>query len=235
MAYQPLLLPTSDLSSSAMPSTHELLFGRKPQTTLPSSRSALKSKNPNDDLHHEANQKRQERQAVFYDRKAGSDKKALKNREPVFVWNTLNNTWQPGTVLNRPQLKERPRTYTVEIQGKIYQRTRQHLRPRSQSEISSSADGNSSPISTVTPVDDSKDAHIPNDKATRPPPLSEASPQDSAPTPDQSLSLNLPSSERQIDLEPAGAVVTSEGTCYQPRSQVTRTGRITRVPTKFKD
>jgi len=74
-----------------MPSPHELLFGRKPQTTLPSSRSPLKSKHPNDDHHQEANQKRQERQAVFYDRKAGSDKKTLKNREPVFVWNTLNN------------------------------------------------------------------------------------------------------------------------------------------------
>ena len=110
--------------SDQMPSPHELLFGRKPQTTLPSSRSALKSKHPDDDLHQEANQKRQERQAVFYVRKAGSDKKALNNREPVFVWNTLKNTWQPGTVLNRPQPMEHPRTYTVDIQGKVYQRTK---------------------------------------------------------------------------------------------------------------
>ena len=43
--------------SDQMSSPHELLFGCKPQTTLPSSRSALKSKHPNDDLH----QKRQER------------------------------------------------------------------------------------------------------------------------------------------------------------------------------
>lgn len=218
-----------------MPSPHELLFGHKPQTTLPSSRNTLKSKHPNGDIHHDANQKHQEKQAVFYDRKAGSDKKALKNREPVFVWNTLNNTWQLGTVLNRPQPKGRPRTYTVDIQGKIYQRTREHLRPRSHSEISPSAGSNTPPISTVTPVDDSKDAHIPNDKATRPLLLSEASPQDSTPTPDLPLSLKLPCSERQINLEPAGVVVTSEGTRYQTKSQVTRTGHITQVPTKFKD
>ena len=47
--------------SDQMPSPHELVFGRKPQTTLPSSRSALKSKHPDDDLHQEANQTRQER------------------------------------------------------------------------------------------------------------------------------------------------------------------------------
>ncbi|KAL9975407.1 hypothetical protein ACROYT_G012565 [Oculina patagonica] len=69
--------------SDQMPSPHELLFGRKPQTTLPRSRSALKSKHPDDDLHQEANQARQERQAVFYDRKAGTDQKALNTREPV--------------------------------------------------------------------------------------------------------------------------------------------------------
>ena len=61
------------------PSPHELLFGRKPQTTLPSSRSILRSKHPDSDLHQEANQRRQEKQAVFYDRKAGSDKRPLNN------------------------------------------------------------------------------------------------------------------------------------------------------------
>ena len=71
------VLQAIQILSDQMPSTHELLFGRKPQTTLRSSRSALKSKHPNDDLHHETNQKRQERQA-FYDRKAGSNKKALR-------------------------------------------------------------------------------------------------------------------------------------------------------------
>ena len=46
------------------PSSHELLFGRKPQTTLPSSRSTLKSRHPDNDLHQEANQRRQEKLVV---------------------------------------------------------------------------------------------------------------------------------------------------------------------------
>ena len=141
------------------PSPHELLFGRKPQTTLPSSRSTLKSKHPDNDLHQEANQRRQVKQAVFYDRKAGSDKRPLNNQEPVFVWNALKKIWQPATVLNRPQPTERPRTYTVDIQGKIYQRTREHLRPRSQSETTPSADDTSP---SVVSEHNRKDTNINN-------------------------------------------------------------------------
>ena len=97
------------------PSSRELLFGRKPQTTLPSSRSTLKSRHPDNDLHQEANQRQQEKQAVFYDRRAGSDKRPLNNQEPVFLWNALKRTWQPATGLKRPQPTECPRTYTVDI------------------------------------------------------------------------------------------------------------------------
>ena len=95
---------------SQIPSPYELLFGHKPQTTLPSTRSALKSKHLYDDLHQEANQKRQEKQAEFYDPKAGNDKRILNIMEPVFVRNTLKNTWEPAIVLNRPKPVASPRT-----------------------------------------------------------------------------------------------------------------------------
>ena len=215
-----------------MPSPHELLFGRKPQTTLPSTRSTLKSKHPNDDLHQEANQKRQERQAEFYDRKTGSDKRILHNMEPVFVRNTLKNTWQPAIVLNRPQPTERPRTYTVDIQGKIYQRTREHLRPRSKNETAPSVSSDLPPTHTVAPVYNPRDQHVPKDGAITPPPLAEANLKDSTPTPDQLPPPKLPCSEKQANPEPADAVAK---TCYQPKSQVTRTGRVTQIPTRFKD
>ena len=215
-----------------MPSPHELLFGRKPQTTLPSTRSTLKSKHPNDDLHQEANQKRQERQAEFYDRKNGSDKKILHNMEPVFVRNTLKNTWQPAIVLNRPQPTERPRTYTVDIQGKIYQRTREHLRPRSKNETAPSVSSDLPPTHTVAPVYSPRDQHVPKDGAITPPPLAEANLKDSTPTPDQLPPPKLPCSEKQANPEPADAVAK---TCYQPKSQVTRTGRVTQIPPRFKD
>jgi len=68
---------------SQIPSTNDL-FGCKPQTTLPSAQSALKTKHPHDDLHQEGKQKRQEKQAEFYD-----------NMEPVFVRNILKSTWKP--------------------------------------------------------------------------------------------------------------------------------------------
>ena len=143
---------------------------------------AHKSKHPDDDLHQEANQRQQEKQAVFYDRKACSDKRPLNNREPVFVWNALRRIWQPATVLNRPQPSECPRTYTVNIQGKIYQRTREHLRPRSQSEITPPANSTSPPVGAVASEHDPKDTHI----TTRLPPLAEDRPKDSTPTPEQS-------------------------------------------------
>lgn len=70
-----------------IPSPYELLFGRKPQTTLPSATSVLKSRHPQGDTHQEANQQRQATQAKSYDKKA--DKRILNNMEPVYVRNTL--------------------------------------------------------------------------------------------------------------------------------------------------
>ena len=187
-------------------------------------------KHPDNDLHQEANQRRQVKQAVFYDRKAGSDKRPLNNQEPVFVWSALKKIWQPATVLNRPQPTEHPRTYTVDIQGKIYQRTREHLRPRSQSETTPPADDTSPPMSAVVSEHDRKDTHI----TTRLPPLAEDRPKDSTPTPEQSTS-KLPCSEKQTDLQPASTFAASERTRFQPKSQVIRTGRVTQVPAWFKD
>lgn len=211
------------------------MFGRQPQTTLPCSRSTLKSKHPSDDLHQEANQRRQERQAAFYNRKTGSDKRPLNHQEPVFVWNTLKKTWQRAAVLNRPQPTERPRTYAVDIQGKIYQRTREHLRPRGQVRTTPPANSTSPPASAVSSVHDPKDTRIANDMAAKAPPLADDIPKDSTPTPEQPSSSKLPCSERQIGPEPATTFAVGEGTCYQPKSQVTRTGRVTQVPVKFKD
>ena len=92
-------------------------------------------------------------------------------REPAFVWNALKGTWQPATMLNIPQPTKRPRTHTVDIQRKIYQKTRGHLRPRSQSEINPT----SPPAGAVASVHNPKDGHIANDGATRLPPLAEGS------------------------------------------------------------
>ena len=233
--YTTLWIYRTTLLGDRSPSPHELLFGRKLQTTLPSSRSALKSRHPDDDFHQESNQRQQEKQAVFYDRKAGCEKRPLNNGEPMFVWSALKRTWQPAVVLNRPQPTERPRTYTVDIQGKIYQRTREHLRPRSQSETTPPSGNTSSPVGAVASVHNPKNAHTTNDRATRLPPLAEDSLKESTPTAEQSPSSKLPCSEKRVDLEQANTFAAGERTCYQPKSQVNSTGRVTQVPARFKD
>ena len=50
--------------------------------------------------------------------------------EPVYVRNTIK-IWEPSVILNRPNPIREPRTYTVDIGGKVYYRTREHLKPRS--------------------------------------------------------------------------------------------------------
>ena len=51
--------------------------------------------------------------------------------EPVYVRNTIKKVWEPGVVLNRPNPVREPRTYTVNVNGKVYYHTREHLKPRS--------------------------------------------------------------------------------------------------------
>ncbi|CAM1311914.1 Uncharacterised protein g5837 [Pycnogonum litorale] len=52
------------------PSPYELLFGRKPQTTIPSVRRLLKSSHIDNDAHIERNEYRQKQQAIYYNMKA---------------------------------------------------------------------------------------------------------------------------------------------------------------------
>ena len=125
-------------------------------------------------------------------------------------------------MLNRPQPTERPRIYTVDITGKIYQGTSEHLRRQYLSTFGCS--GFSA---------QSHNTHITNDR-TRLPLLGEGRPKDSTPTPEQSTS-KLPSSEKQVDLQTASMFAASERTCFQPMSHVTRTGCVTQVPARFKD
>ena len=89
-------------------------------------------------------------------------------------------------------------------------------------------------MGAVASVLDPEDTHVTNDTATRLPSSTEGRPDDSTPTPEQSTS-KLPRSENQIDLQPASTFAASERICFQPKSQVTRTGRVTQVPAWFKD
>ena len=72
----------------------------------------------------------------------------------------------------------------MDIQGTIYQRTREHLRPRSQSEVNVPPSAGSNLPRTLTPVQSSKGTLVPNVRAITSPQLAEGSPKGSVPTRD---------------------------------------------------
>ena len=117
-----------------LPSPYELLFGRKPRSPLPSSNLALQSRHPANDAHQEANLQKQTKHAEFYNKRASRDKRVLNSSESVYVWNSRKHIWEQGRIFNRHNPDREPRTYIVEMNGKLYQRTREHIRPKSTSE-----------------------------------------------------------------------------------------------------
>ena len=50
--------------------------------------------------------------------------------KPIYARDTLSNIWITGTVLNRQQSIREPKTYLINVRGKVYKRTREHLKPK---------------------------------------------------------------------------------------------------------
>ena len=187
---------------------------------MPSSKKDLQSRHPDNENHQEKNYERQQRQADTYDRKASTDKRILNNMEPVHVRNTIKKVWEPGVILNRPNPIREPRTYIVDINGRVYYRTREHLKPRNNNvprEVNKHSD----------------------------PPIQPFTPMPSTPTDILSVSPAKPSTpsraETSVSTTPVKAKspvkpsVVKETVSLQPRSFTIRSGRTTQVPAKFKD
>ena len=77
------------LLGNQMPATYKLLFGYKPQMSLPSIKSVLEYKHVEDSFHQEAKKYHQTKSAEFYDYKSGNDIQILNNMESSVFWNTL--------------------------------------------------------------------------------------------------------------------------------------------------
>ena len=214
-----------------LPSPYELLFGRKPRTLLPSTKRTLQSSHPENDKHQERNYERQEKQAKCYDKKAGADKRIINNMEPVYVRNTIKRIWEPGIVLNRPNPVREPRTYIVNVNGKVYYRTREHLKPRSNNmseEIVNTRREEHPRITTAV-------TRIP----TEIPPTSTATPSTPRKTATPTTQKTPPTTAKvrsPMKPPPPPIIVEKEGKAtLQPKSQTTRSGRTTQVPAKFRD
>ena len=197
-----------------MPSPFELPNGRKPRSHLPIPKHSQQSTHPENEVHQEINRAIKEKQEEFYNKAAGPDKPTFSNTDPVWIRNILQNIWEPATVLNRPNPMTEPRTYLVEMRGKVYQRTAEHIRPRS------------SRINIDEPVKD-----IPLMPSLQPPvtpitqqvtPVKETTPKPTTPKPVLRVTPPTPPQVKNKDN-------------FLLRSQTTRSGRVTQVPSKFKD
>ena len=218
-----------------LPSPYELLYGRKPRSPLPTSNLALQSKHPGNGAHQEANFQKQTKQAEFYNKRASCDKRVLNQSEPVYVWNSRKHVWDQGKIFNRRNPDREPRTYIVEMNGKLYQRTREHLRPRG-------IDKEPPPLPQVAPEATSSQELPFKQLATTPHNTTVNGNLVTPVAPNEGFSSATPTvaektQESPAKLRPEDEIVVVRGgnTIYQPKSQVTRSGHETRVPARLKD
>ena len=139
--------------------------------------------------------------------------------EPVFARNTIKKIWKPGVIINRPNPIREPITYIVDINGKVYYRTREHLKPRSNNMPGEGTEHFELPIQPLTPVASS---------STDIPPVSTPAKDETPKSP--------PKPPTPVKLQsPVKLSARKETTSYQPKSVTTRSGRTTQVPPKFKE
>ena len=168
--------------------------------------------------HQVRNLERQQRQAEVYDKKASIDKRILNHMEPVFIRNTIKKIWEPGVILNRPNPIREPRTYIVDINGKVYYRTREHLKPSSNNMPREVNEHFELPIQPLTPVaSSSTDITLVSTAAK------------------DEILKSPPKPTTPVKLQSPVKLCARKGTAsYQPKSVPTRSGRTTQVPPKFK-
>ena len=119
--------------------------------------------------------------------------------------------------MNRPDPLQNPRSYLVDLRGKAFRRTREHIRPRS---IKNKTDSDGiDPKIFVTPP-----------KLDFPPELG-TDDQASNMVPDKVIPTSGP---QPVNITPASIEPSiKDKQSYQPRAQSTRCGRITVVPAKY--
>ena len=80
--------------------------------------------------HLQKNEQNQAKQKQNYDRHSSQGKEILDIMKPIYARNALSNIWITSTVFDRPQSIRKLKTYLINVRGKVYKRTREHLKPR---------------------------------------------------------------------------------------------------------
>ena len=134
----------------------------------------------------------------------------------------------------RPKPIESSQTYTVDIQGKIYQRTREHLRLRSKNKVVTLTNGDPIPVLTDAPTHKPTDAPEAKVISTTPPIGDRTDLKGNLLTLNKPLSAQLPCSPMRLSSQPVNTAATIGTPCYKPKSQVTRSERVAQIPTHLK-
>ena len=207
------------------PSPYERLYNRKPDTLIPRSKGTLRSHHPDEEIHKENDIRKQKQQESYYNKDAGSDKRILGNHEPVYVLNTLKKIWEPGSIMDRPNPIREPRTYLVDVRGRIYRRTREHLRPRF-IRVPDTTQGAPLLFKPTTPPSNIA-ITLPN-TPTLAPNNEERSVNQPKPVP-----LNIPPPSPAKQAMVTKSVVRERNPGFELKTQMTRTGRETSIPLKY--
>ena len=125
-SYSAICMHRTTPLSHNIPPLYDLMYGRKPRILIPSSNHALQSTHVDNYHHKDMNQLSQDKQAEYYNKKASRPTDDLCVGEPVYIYSTLTKTWEKGKTTMIPNPSSEPRTYIVEKDGKLYQRTREH-------------------------------------------------------------------------------------------------------------
>ena len=141
--------------------------------------------------------------------------------------------------MSRPQPTQRPRTYLVDIGGKVYQRTREHLKPRTENapiptQVGSYILPNKPNITSDSiPSTGSMQHLLPAAMLSADDNVNEPAP--SLPELENHPRLPPKSSPHKNLRSPVIAVKEKKLPGYQPKVQTTRAGRVTKLPDKFRD
>ena len=102
-------------------------MGRRPRNILPTSSEILKPYLPNAKVGKEHFNSQKEKKKFYHDQRGTKDLKRLPDGINVRISSSI--TWKPGVEIRK---QEKPRSYVIRSDNRLYRRNRKHLRVSSE-------------------------------------------------------------------------------------------------------